>query len=78
MKLKPRKATVKNTQGKMAAEALTPNREMAQANARLIAVAPELLAAAKRVIFPDGGRDYIDGKEALAKAILKADGESRE
>ena len=43
-------------------------------NAKLLAAAPELLAAAIRVIFPDGGRDYIDGKESLARAIEKATG----
>ena len=63
--------------GKIAAEAAAPTREMARANAALIAAAPELLEAAKRVIFPDGGRDYTDGKEALAQAIAKASGGPR-
>ena len=33
----------------------------------------ELLVAAKRVLFPDGGRDYTDGKEALLKAVNRAE-----
>lgn len=45
-----------------------------EANTRLIAAAPDLLAAAKRIIYPDGGRDYPDGQEALARAIAKAEG----
>lgn len=42
-----------------------------EANARLIATAPELYSLAARVCFPDGGRDYTDAKEELQSLVLK-------
>ena len=37
---------------------------------RLIAAAPTLLALSKRIVFPNGGRDYTDAKEELATLVL--------
>src|SRR6267142_2936741 len=34
----------------------------------------ELISLARRVCFPNGGRDYTDAKEALTELILKMEG----
>ena len=46
----------------------------AEANARLIVAAPDLLAAAKVAVKKCGGADYEAGREALLAAIAKAEG----
>jgi hypothetical protein len=59
--------------GKMAAEAIAPTREMAQANARLISAAPDLLEACK-IALNAFEHNYAIDWAVLQSAISKAEG----
>jgi hypothetical protein len=61
--------------GKIAAEAIAPAREMAQANARLIAAAPDLLEALQEIVETLDTNDFAHWTESARSAIAKATGQ---
>lgn len=65
-----RGAWVKGSSGEWAALSCGDTDATAEANARLIAAAPDLLAALKKIVFDWDGEpeDMIEAQEAIAKA----------
>jgi hypothetical protein len=76
----PRPELERGCQAVAEAEILGVPRQEAEANARLIAAAPELLAAIKVMVFTRGIRDHLEATDPMAleqarAAIARAKGE---